>query len=142
MIGIKEIESARFLFMSIKDLEEELSSFYGEKCLNMTGMPRSTAPHDSVSETVIKRDGYREKLCEMIARYKEQASEILEFILDIDDAVIRECIILRGIKGMSWNDISVKIDPDALSDGCTPEALRQRWARFWRGRKGVEVWRK
>lgn len=69
---------------------------------NLSGMPRSSSPKNTVEENVAKLVYLEKKLSE----YKQEAAETESFISNVEDYQIRLILELRYIDGFEWNKIA------------------------------------
>ena len=63
-----------------------------------------------------------------VARLDDMIIEAEDYIYTIPDSETRRIVMMKLIEKKAWNEIA-----DAIGDGYTAEACRQKYSRFMRG---------
>jgi DNA-directed RNA polymerase specialized sigma24 family protein len=130
----QKLKQLRHLKREIELLEEQILCLDAEV---VTDKVRGSLSHHPWIETSFKITGFdREELGQKMERLKkkmqrrvddllELRTEILEFVENIDDSLLRQVIILRHVNGLSWEQVAAEI-----GSGTTWNSLRMMHDRF------------
>ena len=94
---------------------------YTEKSFYITGFA-----HEEHSR---KMKRLKERLQRRVDDLMDLRAEILEFVEEIDDSLLRQIIILRHVNGLQWEQVAAHI-----GGGNTGDSVRMIHDRFLRGR--------
>lgn len=125
---IKELYSLYYIEQEIKEYELkilELKEMATNITANYTGMTGGKNVSDKVGNAVTSIVHYTKLLEEAIQKDVEQSIKINAFILEIEDAQLRNIMYLRFVKRMSWQSIAIKI-----GGGNTASGVRMRCKRY------------
>ena len=125
---IKELYSLWYIEQEIKEYElkiVELREMATNITPNYTGMPSGSNVSDKVGKAAQAVIDYINLLEDAIQQKIEQSIKINAFILDIDDAQLRQIMYLRFVKRMSWQAVAMRIGGGNSADG-----VRMRCNRY------------
>lgn len=125
-----ELESIYCLKKELRMWQERLAELQSDIALNskvIDGMPfaNTNAVNNPTEQKAIKLMEVAKVIEGKISEIKITVADIENFIMGIDDSVIRQIIEYRCVKCMSWRDISAK-----LGSMYTEENVRQMYHRF------------
>ena len=127
---LKELYSLYYIEQEIKEYElkiVELREMATSITQNYSGMPSGGNVSDKVGKAATAIAQYTEMLDKVIQQKVEQSIKINAFILDIDDAQLRQIMYLRFIKRLSWQAVASRI-----GGGNTADGVRKRCNRYVR----------
>lgn len=125
---IKELYSLWYIEQEIKEYElkiVELREMATNVTPNLTGMPSGNNISDKVGKAATAIVEYINLLEEAIQQKIEQSIKINAFILDIDDAQLRQIMFLRFVKRLTWQQVANRI-----GGGNTADGVRKRCNRY------------
>lgn len=134
---IKELYSLYYIEQEIKEYELkilELREMATNITANYTGMTGGGNVSDKVGNATAAIVQYIEMLEKAIQQKIEQSIKINAFILDVDDAQLRQIMFLRFVKQMSWQCIANRI-----GGGNTADGVRKRCNRYIRKSEKLSV---
>lgn len=125
-----ELESIYCLKKELRMWQERLAELQSDIALNskvIDGMPfaNTNAVNNPTEQKAIKLMEVAKVIEGKISEIKITVADIENFIIGIDDSVIRQIIEYRCVKCMNWKDISAK-----LGSVYTEENVRQMYHRF------------
>lgn len=108
----RELEQVYYIEREIRLLKKEIEwelnkSDVGAVAFN--GMPKGNKIGDNTAKRAVTRVDYIDqlkKLCEKCQRVK---AEIMEYIAGVDDSIIRQILILKCLRCLSWQQIAFEI---------------------------------
>jgi SMC interacting uncharacterized protein involved in chromosome segregation len=133
----QKLKQFRHLKREIELLEDQILSL---EAGIVTDKVRGSLSHHPWIETSFKITGFdREELGQKMERLKKKMQrrvddllelriEILEFVENIDDSLLRQVIILRHVNGLTWEQVAAEI-----GSGTTWNSLRMMHDRFLEG---------
>ena len=126
----QELESIYCLKKELRMWQERLAELQSDIALNskvMDGMPypNTNAITNPTEQKAIKLMEVDKIIKGKISEIQITIADIEQFILSIDDSIIRQIIEYRCVKCMNWRDISAK-----LGSMYTEENVRQMYHRF------------
>jgi len=127
---LKELYSLYYIEQEIKEYELkiiELREMATRITPNYSGMPRGSETNNKTENALTAIIDYTQLLENAIKNKIEQSIKINTFILDIDDAQLRQIMYLRFIKRLSWQAVANRIGGGNTSDG-----VRKRCNRYVR----------
>lgn len=127
---LKELYSLYYIQQEIKEYELkilELKEMATNITSNNSGMPRGSNTTNKTEAAVAAIIDYTSLLEKAIQNKIEQEIIINTFILDIDDAQLRQIMYLRFIKRLSWQAVASRI-----GGGNTADGVRKRCNRYVR----------
>lgn len=125
---IKELYSLWYIEQEIKEYElkiVELREMATNITPSYTGMPAGGNVSDKVGNAATAIVEYINLLENAIQSKIEQSIKINAFILDIDDAQLRQIMYLRFVKRLSWQAVANRI-----GGGNTADGVRKRCNRY------------
>lgn len=117
---IKELYSLYYIEQEIKEYElkiVELRELATNICANYNGMPAANNVSDKVGNVATSIVEYIRLLENAIKEKIEQSIKINAYILDIEDAQLRQIMYLRFIKRFSWQAVANRIGGGNTADG-------------------------
>lgn len=122
-----DLKQTYYIQNEIKLCEAELrelkhSSLTGSR---MDGMPRGSNRGDKVADRAIQIADLETKIERLRDKMLDAQLEIWDFIGTVDDSMIRQIIIYRHIKLMSWTATAHRIGGGNTAEGC-----RKTYARW------------
>lgn len=127
---MKELYSLYYIEQEIKEYELKILELR-EMATNITqsysAMPHSAKISDKVGNAATAILQYTEMLENAIQQKIEQSIKINAFILDVQDAQLRQIMFLRFVKRLSWQAIANRI-----GGGNTADGVRKRCTRYVR----------
>lgn len=125
---LKELYSLYYIEQEIKEYElkiVELKEMATNITANYTGTTGGGNISDKVGNATAAIVQYTQMLEQAIQRDIEQSIKINAFILNIDDAQLRQIMFLRFVKKLSWQCVANRI-----GGGNTSSAVRMRCIRY------------
>ena len=117
---IKDLYSLYYIEQEIKEYElkiVELRELATNISPNYTGMPAAKNGSDKVGNAATAIVEYTQMLENAIQEKIEQSIKINAYILDIEDAQLRQIMFLRFVKRLSWQTIATRIGGGNTADG-------------------------
>lgn len=133
----QKLKQIRHLKREIELLQEQILNL---EAGIVTDKVKGSLSHHPWIETSFKITGFdREELGRKMERLKRKMQrrvddllelriEILEFVENIDDSLLRQVIILRHVNGLTWEQVAAEI-----GSGTTWNSLRMMHDRFLEG---------
>lgn len=134
---LQELYSLYYIEQEIKEYElkiVELREMASNITPSYTGMPSGSNVSDKVGKAATAIVEYTEMLDKAIQEKIEQSIKINAFILDIEDAQLRQIMFLRFIKRLSWQAVASRI-----GGGNTADGVRKRCNRYVRKSEKLSV---
>jgi hypothetical protein len=125
---IKELYSLYYIEQEIKEYElkiVELKELATNISPNYTGMPATKKVSDKVGNAVTAIVEYTQMLEKAIQEKIEQSIKINAYILNVEDAQLRQIMYLRFVKRLSWQTVANRI-----GGGNTADGVRMRCNRY------------
>lgn len=107
--------------MRISELEARLSP----GGMNLTGMPRSASPKNTMEEVIPLLVDLKERLRSEQAKYIDERKAIENYINSVDDYLIRCILSCRFVDLMTWNQTALYI-----GGGNTENSVKKACYRF------------
>lgn len=123
----QEIKEYELKIVELRELAENISPSY-------SGMPSSGKVSDKVGNAAAAIVEYTKMLEDAIQQKIEQSIKINDFILNIDDAQLRQIMFLRFVKRLSWQAVANRI-----GGGNTADGVRKRCNRYVRKSEKLSV---
>lgn len=98
----------------------------------MDGMPHGSGVHSAVESHAMKNVELEQQIQSLLEELEEVESEIMTWIVSIDDSFIRLIVKCRYLDGLSWNNTAAVIGP-----GTSPESCKMALSR-WFTTNGIE----
>ncbi len=125
---IDELYSVRHINREIelyKAKIQELRNLAEKTTVNYSGMPHGSGVKDKIGEAATAIVEYQNLLSEAVKRKTEQSIKINKYILEINDAELRNIMFLRFIQCKTWIEIGIR-----LGGGNTADGVRMRCKRY------------
>ena len=126
----KELESVYCLRNELRMWQNRLAELQADIAMSpkaMDGMPFANTNEVSspTERKAIKLLEVSKVIEGKISELKITLAEIEEFIISVDDPIMRQVLEYRCVKCMSWNDVAAK-----LGSVYTSESVRQMYHRY------------
>jgi hypothetical protein len=115
MITKSELAEVSRISREIKMWDKELENIKNKsivKAQRLTGLPFGGECSDKVGETATDIVMYQKLVMELIGKLEEKRAKIIEFIVTVDDTIMRQILYLRCIECNDWVDIGIKLGYD------------------------------
>lgn len=109
-----------------KELEKTMRKSY-VKSPQLTGLPGSHSLADLTAQRAIEEEEILRTIQMMQRRAARMLREIVAYIKQVEDPLVRAIIYGRYIKGMTWNQLATSIGGKNTSD-----SLRKMHNRYFR----------
>lgn len=109
-----------------KELEKTMRKSY-VKSPQLTGLPGSHSLEDLTAQRAIEEEEILRTIQMMQRRAARMLREIVAYIKQVEDPLVRAIIYGRYIKGMTWNQLATSI-----GGRNTPDGLRKLHNRYFR----------
>ena len=126
----KELEQIYFLRRELMMWQDRLSELQADIALSpkvMDGMPysRTNSVTSPTEQKAIRLAEVRKIVEGKLSEIQVAVADIEEYIMSIEDSMIRQIIEYRCCMLMSWEEVTIN-----LGDGYTAESVRQIYHRF------------
>ena len=126
----KELEQIYFLRRELMMWQDRLSELQADIALSpkvMDGMPysRTNSVTSPTEQKAIRLAEVRKIVEGKLSEIQVAVADIEEYIMSIEDSMIRQIIEYRCCMLMSWEEVAIN-----LGDGYTSESVRQIYHRF------------
>ena len=129
----KELSQLYYLNREIKGLEELIEEMESRaECItpNLTGMPHGSGISDKIGSAAVHIATLRSRLTTLHQRASVEQVKIMDYIMLIDDSIIRQIALWRFAYCLKWEDVAEHVNPTM-----TGEVTRKTWYR-WLCEKG------
>ena len=120
----ERLKQLKHLKKEIIETKEKINNLHNTlKSPNFSGLPKSNGFSDEVQKTLELIIRQEEILQQKLQRCIQEENSILEFILNVQDSKIRRILHYRFIDGLSWVQISFKLESSV-------DAVKMAYNRF------------
>lgn len=109
-----------------KELEKTMQKSY-VRSPQLTGMPGAKRLADLTAQRAIEEGEILNTIRMMQRRSARMLQEIVAFVKEVEDPLLRAVIYGRYIKGMTWNQLA-----NTIGGKNTPDGLRKLHNRYFR----------
>ena len=117
----KQLQELKHMNVQLRLLREhlvELNASIGITAAPQDGQPKGNRVSSPVETQAIEIEDQIAKIKKLETQLVAAKTEAWDFIETIEDAMLRNIIILRFVDGKSWFDVSQAIGGNATEDGC------------------------